>query len=78
MKELDAKNNHSKADIDTPFRFPQHEAISRRVSSLVHEKETWTLRELQQRLAILYCGKISFEYMHIVNEEEKLWLMQRC
>jgi 2-oxoglutarate dehydrogenase complex dehydrogenase (E1) component-like enzyme len=38
------------------------------------EKEAWTIREMLVKLNKLYRGRFGIEYMHIVNEEEKLFL----
>jgi len=32
------------------------------------------LREIEDICKKIYTGKVGFEYMHIENKEEKLWL----
>lgn len=36
-----------------------------------------TLAEIIQRLEKIYCGHVGVEYMHVANEQERHWLMQR-
>ena len=43
----------------------------------MHEKEQWTPREIHERLKEIYCGKISFEYMHMPRHDECDWFRER-
>jgi len=36
-----------------------------------------TLDEILQRLRLIYCGNIGFEYAHIENREKRIWLKER-
>ena len=36
-----------------------------------------TLEEILQRLRLIYCGNIGFEYAHIENREKRVWLKER-
>src|SRR6187549_3654815 len=36
-----------------------------------------TLEEILQRLRLIYCGNIGFEYAHIENREKRMWLKER-
>ena len=36
-----------------------------------------TLEEILQRLRLIYCGNIGFEYAHIENREKRIWLKER-
>jgi 2-oxoglutarate dehydrogenase E1 component len=39
--------------------------------------ETATPRQLVERLRGIYCGRIGYEFMHINDAEQKLWLQKR-
>jgi len=57
----------SAADLDTPFQtgslfFGDHEA---------------SLQDIVNVLKQTYCGSIGAEYMHIIDEAERLWVQQR-
>ncbi|GAB5498304.1 MAG: 2-oxoglutarate dehydrogenase E1 component [Pseudohongiellaceae bacterium] len=45
--------------------------------SLFISKEKTTLRELVETLQRIYCNSVGYEFMHIVNLEEKQWIQQR-
>jgi len=45
--------------------------------SLFINKEKATLRELVDTLERIYCNSVGYEFMHIVNLEEKQWIQQR-
>jgi len=45
--------------------------------SLFISKEKATLRELVETLERIYCNSVGYEFMHIVNLEEKQWIQQR-
>lgn len=45
--------------------------------SLFISKEKATLRELVDTLERIYCNSVGYEFMHIVNLEEKQWIQQR-
>ena len=45
--------------------------------SLFISKEKATLREIVDTLERIYCNSVGYEFMHIVNLEEKQWIQQR-
>lgn len=45
--------------------------------SLFISKETATLREIVDTLERIYCSSVGYEFMHIVNLQEKQWIQQR-
>jgi 2-oxoglutarate dehydrogenase E1 component len=45
--------------------------------SLFISKEKATLKELVETLERIYCNSVGYEFMHIVNLEEKQWIQQR-
>lgn len=45
--------------------------------SLYISKDRATLREIVDTLERIYCASIGYEFMHIVNLEEKQWIQQR-
>ena len=45
--------------------------------SLYISKERAALREIVDTLERIYCASIGYEFMHIVNLEEKQWIQQR-
>lgn len=45
--------------------------------SLFIRKEKATLREMVDTLERIYCNSVGYEFMHIVNLEEKQWIQQR-
>ena len=55
------------ADLDTEFN----------VGSLFFNKESLKLSEIISELEKTYCGSIGYEFMHIVDTQEKAWLQQR-
>ena len=48
-----------------------------RTGSLFIRKKKATLREIIDTLERIYCTSIGYEFMHIVNLEEKQWIQQR-
>ena len=57
----------STADLDTVFQ----------TGSLYIGSDSATLREILESLETTYCGTIGAEFMHIVDTEERHWVMQR-
>ena len=55
------------ADLDTTFN----------VGSLFFNKDSLKLSEIVSELEKTYCGSIGYEFMHIVDTQEKAWLQQR-
>ena len=55
----------SQADLSSVFQ-----------SSLVDYPQA-SLADIIKRLEKIYCGTVGSEYMHVANEEERDWLMQR-
>ncbi|MCV2402300.1 2-oxoglutarate dehydrogenase E1 component [Marinomonas sp. C2222] len=55
------------ADLDTPFS----------VGSLFFNKDNMKLSEIIADLEKTYCDTIGYEFMHIVDTQEKAWLQQR-
>jgi len=55
------------ADLDTSFN----------VNSLFFNKDNMKLSEIVSELEKTYCGSIGYEFMHIVDTQEKAWLQQR-
>jgi 2-oxoglutarate dehydrogenase E1 component len=55
------------ADLDTKFN----------VGSLFFNKESLKLSEIISELEKTYCESIGYEFMHIVDTQEKAWLQQR-
>lgn len=47
------------------------------VAHFLEQKEIWTIGEVIENCKKIYCGKIGFEYYHIEDMEEKLWLQKR-
>ncbi len=45
--------------------------------SLFISKEKATLKELVETLERIYCNSVGYEFMHIINLEEKQWIQQR-
>ncbi len=45
--------------------------------SLFISKDKATLREIVDTLERIYCSSVGYEFMHIVNLEEKQWIQQR-
>lgn len=45
--------------------------------SLFISKDKATLREITDTLERIYCSSVGYEFMHIVNLEEKQWIQQR-
>ena len=45
--------------------------------SLFINKNKTPLRDIVETLERIYCGSIGYEFMHIVNLEEKQWIQQR-
>ncbi len=45
--------------------------------SLFISKEKATLQEIVDTLERIYCSSVGYEFMHIVNLEEKQWIQQR-
>jgi len=45
--------------------------------SLFISKDKASLREIVDTLERIYCGTIGYEFMHIVNLQEKQWIQQR-
>lgn len=60
-------HNLSSLDYDTLFQ----------IGSLFISKQTATLREITDTLERIYCSSVGYEFMHIVNLEEKQWIQQR-
>jgi len=58
--------NLSEADLDKQFN----------VSSLISLKNA-SLREILDRLQVIYAKNIGFEYAHIENREKRLWLQDK-
>jgi 2-oxoglutarate dehydrogenase E1 component len=57
----------TEADLDTTFQ----------TGSFFYGNPEAPLREIIRALEATYCGSIGAEYMHIVDEAEKLWVQQR-
>lgn len=55
------------ADLDTSFN----------TGSLFFNKESMKLSEIISDLEKTYCSNVGYEYMHIVDTQEKRWLQQR-
>ncbi|GAA0833308.1 2-oxoglutarate dehydrogenase E1 component [Marinomonas arenicola] len=55
------------ADFDTQFK----------TGSLFFNKDSMKLSEIIAELEKTYCGSIGYEFMHIVDTQEKAWLQQR-
>jgi len=43
----------------------------------LEQKDIWSIGEIIEVCQRVYCGKIGFEYYHIENAAEKLWLQKR-
>ena len=43
----------------------------------LEQKDIWSIGEIIEVCKRVYCGKIGFEYYHIENAAEKLWLQKR-
>ena len=60
---------HNLSQIDTSTIF--------QTGSLFISKERASLKDIINTLERIYCNSIGYEYMHIVNLEEKQWIQQR-
>ena len=61
-----ADYNLSESDLDKPFQAGMEIGMPES-----------TLAEILQRLRLIYCGNIGFEYNHIENREKRVWLKER-
>ncbi|MGB2064162.1 2-oxoglutarate dehydrogenase E1 component [Marinomonas gallaica] len=55
------------ADLDTTFN----------TGSLFFNQESMPLKDMVAELEKTYCGSVGYEFMHIVDTQEKAWLQQR-
>ena len=60
---------HNLSQIDTSTIF--------QTGSLFITKERASLKDIINTLERIYCNSIGYEFMHIVNLEEKQWIQQR-
>ena len=44
---------------------------------ILQTKKKWTLRELQNTLTNIYCGKVGVEYLHIAEREPCNWIREK-
>lgn len=47
------------------------------IAHFLEQKDIWSIGEIIEICKKIYTGKIGFEYYHIENPTEKLWLQQR-
>lgn len=47
------------------------------IAHFLEQKDIWTIGEVIENCKKIYCGKIGYEYCHIENTDEKLWLQKR-
>lgn len=66
-------------DLDLEFHglSPVDNSTIFQTGSLFISKDKAPLREIVDTLERIYCGTIGYEFMHIVNLEEKQWIQQR-
>ena len=66
-------------DLELEFHdlFPIDSSTIFQTGSLFISKEKAPLREIVEILERIYCSSIGYEFMHIVNLEEKQWIQQR-
>lgn len=67
VEENPEKYGFTEADLDTPIEYSPDQI------GFHTEKDSWTIREVSQRLIQVYAGPISFEYMHLSNQEMITW-----
>ncbi|MDP8098808.1 2-oxoglutarate dehydrogenase E1 component [Pasteurella atlantica] len=68
VPELDYRfHGFSESDLDETFT----------INRYVYNQETITLRELDKKLKETYCGTIGLEFMHVQDQEQKIWLQKK-
>ncbi|CAD8143405.1 unnamed protein product [Paramecium octaurelia] len=70
--KLDYREYFTEEDLDREFYI--HDEVS---SGISKEKQLMKLRDLINYLEKAYCGKISYEYMHIQSTEERNWIREQ-
>lgn len=47
------------------------------IANFLEQKDIWSIGEIIEICKRVYCDKIGFEYYHIENAAEKMWLQKR-
>lgn len=71
LDENSEYHNFAKEDLDKPiFLFSD-------ITGIHNTQQYWTPREADKILNDIYCGPISYEYMHIDNKAQKEWIREK-